>query len=69
MNDESSEQRAFCEPRIRQLQGPILVLGASGFIGASLFRTLLEFRDDVHGTTTRLPAWRLDPHAPSALPC
>ena len=32
---------------IRQLQGPILVLGASGFIGANLLRTLLEHREDV----------------------
>jgi dolichol-phosphate mannosyltransferase len=42
-----------------RLQGPILVLGASGFIGANLLRRLLESRDDVYGTATRLPAWRL----------
>src|ERR1700744_4962974 len=45
---------------IRQLQGPILVLGASGFVGANLLRMLLEHRDDVYGTATRLPAWRLE---------
>src|SRR6266851_5554134 len=45
---------------IRQLQGPILVLGASGFIGANLLRMLLEQREDVYGTATRLPAWRLE---------
>ena len=45
---------------IRQLQGPILVLGASGFIGANLLRTLMEDREDVYGTATRLPAWRLE---------
>jgi dolichol-phosphate mannosyltransferase len=45
---------------IRQLQGPILVLGASGFIGANLLRMLLEHREDVYGTATRLPAWRLE---------
>jgi nucleoside-diphosphate-sugar epimerase/glycosyltransferase involved in cell wall biosynthesis len=45
---------------IRQLQGPILVLGASGFIGANLLRTLLEHREDVYGTASRLPAWRLE---------
>jgi len=45
---------------IRQLQGPILVLGASGFIGANLLRILLEQRADVYGTATRLPAWRLE---------
>ncbi len=42
------------------MQGPILVLGASGFIGANLLRTLLEHREDVYGTATRLPAWRLE---------
>ncbi len=45
---------------IRQLQGPILVLGASGFIGANLLHILLEQREDVYGTATRLPAWRLE---------
>ena len=45
---------------IRQLQGPILVLGASGFIGANLLRRLMEDREDVYGTATRLPAWRLE---------
>jgi dolichol-phosphate mannosyltransferase len=46
--------------KIRRLQGPILVLGASGFVGANLLRYLLAVRDDVVGTTTRLPAWRLE---------
>ncbi len=45
--------------KIRQLQGPILVLGASGFVGANLLRSLLQHREDVFGTATRLPAWRL----------
>ena len=40
MSDEAAERRAFWEPRIRRLQGPILVLGASGFLGANLLRTL-----------------------------
>jgi nucleoside-diphosphate-sugar epimerase/glycosyltransferase involved in cell wall biosynthesis len=48
------------EQKIRRLQGPILVLGASGFIGANLFRMLLKYRDDVYGTTSRFPAWRLE---------
>jgi len=46
--------------KIAALQGPILVLGASGFIGANLFRMLLKHRSDVYGTTSRLPAWRLE---------
>ena len=37
-----------------------MVLGASGFVGANLMRTVLDFRNDVHGTTTRTPSWRLE---------
>ena len=38
----------------------MLVLGASGFVGANLLRTLSRYRDDVYGTASRLPAWRLE---------
>lgn len=48
------------QTKIKRLPGPILVLGGSGFIGASLFRALLNHRSDVVGTATRLPAWRLE---------
>ena len=46
--------------KVRRLQGPVLVLGGSGFIGANLVRLLLKYRDDVYGTASRTPAWRLD---------
>ena len=46
--------------KIRRLQGPILILGGSGFVGASLFRLLASVRTDVFATATRLPAWRLE---------
>ena len=46
--------------KIKRLQGPILVLGASGFIGANIFRKILEMRDDVFGTASSLQAWRLE---------
>lgn len=46
--------------KVPRLQGPILVLGASGFVGANLLRTLLKYRQDVYGTASRLPAWRLE---------
>ncbi len=46
--------------KIEHLAGPILILGASGFIGANLFRMLLKIRPDVYGTASRLPAWRLE---------
>lgn len=48
------------EQKIGRLQGPILVLGGSGFVGGNLLRTLLRYRDDGYGTATRLPAWRLE---------
>lgn len=47
------------EQKVSHLQGPILVLGASGFIGANLLRMCLAHRKDVFGTASRLPAWRL----------
>lgn len=46
--------------KISSLKGPILVLGASGFIGANLLRMLLEYRNDVFGTVSHLPSWRLE---------
>lgn len=48
------------EEKIKRLQGPILILGGSGFIGANIARMLLRYRDDVYATATRLPAWRLE---------
>ena len=48
------------EQKIGHLQGPILVLGGSGFVGGNVALTLLRYRDDVFATATRLPAWRLD---------
>lgn len=47
------------QQKIENLQGPILVTGASGFIGANLMRTLLKFRKDVYGTSTTIRPWRL----------
>jgi len=46
--------------KIERLPGPVLILGASGFIGANLFRMLLAARQDIFGTASRLPAWRLE---------
>ncbi|MES2244008.1 MAG: NAD-dependent epimerase/dehydratase family protein [Pseudomonadota bacterium] len=44
---------------IRALRGPILVTGASGFIGANLFKTLAAVRSDVFAVVQREKNWRL----------
>src|SRR3989338_8904366 len=44
---------------IRALRGPILVTGASGFIGANLFKTLATVRSDVFAVVQREKNWRL----------
>lgn len=46
--------------KICNLQGPILVLGASGFIGANLLRMILCHRNDAFGTSSTASAWRLE---------
>jgi polyisoprenyl-phosphate glycosyltransferase len=45
---------------VRALRGPIVVLGAGGFVGANLLRRLLRYREDVFGVVRSLPTWRLD---------
>jgi dolichol-phosphate mannosyltransferase len=45
---------------ISRLQGPILVLGASGFIGSNLFMAIARRRRDVFGVVGQQPAWRLE---------
>jgi nucleoside-diphosphate-sugar epimerase/glycosyltransferase involved in cell wall biosynthesis len=45
---------------ILSLEGPILVLGASGFIGANLIKMLLSKREDVYGLCRLEKGWRLD---------
>ena len=48
------------ENYIRELQGPILVLGASGFIGANLYHTIAAFRSDVFAVVHLEKSWRLE---------
>ena len=45
--------------KIARLPGPLLVIGAGGFIGANLLRLLAARRDDVCGTTHNHGSWRL----------
>jgi dolichol-phosphate mannosyltransferase len=46
--------------KVANLQGPILVLGASGFVGANLLRLLLTHRADSFGTSQTTSSWRLE---------
>lgn len=45
--------------KLASLDGPILVIGASGFVGANLFRRALAVRSDVFGTVFSGDSWRL----------
>lgn len=45
--------------KIASLPGPILIIGASGFIGANLIRQCLAVRHDVAGTSYNDNLWRL----------
>jgi polyisoprenyl-phosphate glycosyltransferase len=60
MSEHRTRPPSLIVEKIRRLQGPILVLGASGFVGANLMRSIIGHRSDVHGTTSRMPAWRLE---------
>ncbi|MDO9022988.1 NAD-dependent epimerase/dehydratase family protein [Zwartia sp.] len=53
------------EDKLKNISGPVLVLGASGFIGANLLRRLLAVRSDVTGTVFSGDTWRLE-NVPSA---
>jgi len=44
---------------IKALKGPVLVTGASGFIGANLFKMILAHRQDVFACVRREKGWRL----------
>lgn len=47
------------QANIRALRGPILVTGASGFIGANLFKLIASVRSDVYAVVMREKNWRL----------
>jgi nucleoside-diphosphate-sugar epimerase/glycosyltransferase involved in cell wall biosynthesis len=46
---------------VKKLEGPIVIFGAGGFIGANLLRTILQYRNDVFAVTSKpFVPWRLD---------
>jgi dolichol-phosphate mannosyltransferase len=45
--------------KIKSLKGPILVIGASGFVGANVLRAILKVREDAIGTVFSGSPWRL----------
>ena len=45
---------------IKNLKGPIIVTGASGFVGANLFNMLIAERHDVYGLVKHQKGWRLN---------
>jgi dolichol-phosphate mannosyltransferase len=49
------------QAEVLRLEGPIVVFGAGGFIGANLVRCILQYRSDVYAVTSKpfIP-WRLD---------
>ena len=51
--------KALLQANIRALRGPILVTGASGFIGANLFRLIASVRSDVYAVVPHEKNWRL----------
>jgi nucleoside-diphosphate-sugar epimerase/glycosyltransferase involved in cell wall biosynthesis len=47
------------ELHIKALKGPVLITGASGFVGSNLLRVLLKVRKDVFAAIHQDPNWRL----------
>ena len=44
----------------KKLDGPVLIIGASGFIGAKLFFSLSQYRDDIYAASRNIQlSWRL----------
>lgn len=48
------------DDKLKSLTGPIIVIGASGFVGANLLHRLLAVRSDVIGTLFSGDTWRLE---------
>lgn len=67
MNTAVSAGDAGFATYAQALRGPILVTGASGFVGANLFLKLRELRKDVFACTNSRKGWRLQDVPDSAI--
>lgn len=46
---------------VKKLEGPIVIFGASGFIGANLYRHIIAYRNDVYAVTSKpFVPWRIE---------
>lgn len=59
MNEKSSIAVGDLVNYIKALRGPVLITGASGFVGSSLFRMIRAERDDTFACIRREKGWRL----------
>ena len=50
---------------IKKLKGPILIIGASGFVGANILKELTSIRNDVFGVVKASRNWRIEKISPS----
>ncbi|WP_295456081.1 NAD-dependent epimerase/dehydratase family protein [uncultured Thiodictyon sp.] len=48
------------DDKLASLHGPVLIIGASGFVGANLLRRCLGCREDVVGTVFSGDSWRIN---------
>ncbi len=60
MAEESTYAKLTLHEKIQDLEGPIFIFGASGFIGANMIEALIEHRKDYYAVThDSNVAWRL----------
>jgi len=59
MNESGEFSMQDLVPYIKALQGPILITGASGFIGSNLFKMIEAVREDVFACVRHDKGWRL----------
>ncbi|MGA9120439.1 MAG: NAD-dependent epimerase/dehydratase family protein [Bacteroidota bacterium] len=54
------DQSTILQEEVKRLQGPIVIFGAGGFVGANVLRAILSVRDDCYGVThQQYVPWRL----------